>query len=603
MSPTTFRCLYQHSVRLLTVIAFSMMTFSLANAQQAVPVSVKQVDGNWTLMRDGKPYQIKGAGGEASLKLLSQLGGNSGRVWGVDETTKARLDEAHKNGITVAVGLWLEHERHGFDYSDADAVEQQAKRTLDAVKQYKNHPAVLVWGVGNEMEGEGKNPAIWKHIEDICQRIKKEDPNHPTMCVIAEMGERKIQDMHQMCPSLDIIGINSYGGAVSVPQRYRENGGKKPYIVTEFGPLGTWEVGKNNIDAIDEPTSGAKAQMYRDAYASFAADQKNCLGSYAFIWGHKQEGTATWFGLLLPNGKKLAAVDALTELWTGKPPTNRCPEIESLTLTGGNVVQGEQQVEVKLKATDPENRILQTNWVLLREADQYVTGGDKQATPPDFSSAIKRSGPEGATLKMPTLGGLYRLYAYVDNGSGAATANIPLMVEGKALEEPGKKVKLPYFVYDDAGQEQMFSPSGWMGNTDALSVEDSTDNPKTGKTCLECQYSSTSGWGGVVWQHPESDWGDKAGGVDVSGATKLSFWVRGTNGQEKIKFGFGLIGRGKPYFDTAKKEMEVQLEKDWKKVTVDLTGMDLRRIKSGFFFSAASSQEPLKFYLDGIVFE
>lgn len=571
--------------------------------QKPSKVTLESTDGRWTLKRNGAAYEIKGAGGEGSLKELAKYGGNSGRIWGVGETTLARLDEAQANGVSIAVGIWLEHERHGFDYSDQAAVERQAKLVEDAVRKFKDHPAVLVWGIGNEMEGDGKNKLIWKHIEDLCQRVKQIDPNHPTMTVIAEMGERKIQDIHELCPSVDIVGINSYGGSVSVPQRYAENGGTKPYIVTEFGPIGTWEVGKNSIDSIDEPTSGKKAQMYVDAYRAFASDSKRCLGSYAFIWGHKQEGTATWFGTLLPNGKKLAAVDALTMEWTGKPARNLCPTIQKFELVGGNVVKGEQMVEVKLTASDPEKKILQTKWVLLRDASQFVTGGDKQATPPDFSDAIKRSGPQGATLKMPTLGGLYRLYVYVDDGIGAATANVPLLVEGKALEDPGKKVKLPYYIFDEADQEQEFAPSGWMGNTNALSVEPSTNNPKTGKTCLECQYKATSGWGGVVWQHPESDWGDKPGGVDVSGAKKLSFWVRSSLGGEKIKFGFGLIGRAKPYFDTAKKEMEVQLGKDWKRVTIDLKGMDLRRIKSGFFFSAASGNQPLKFYLDGIVFE
>ena len=570
---------------------------------QAVKVTLDKNQGNWTLKREGKPYRILGAGGEGPLDMLSKSGGNSTRIWGIDKTTQARLDDAHKNGLTVALGVWLEHERHGFDYSDEAAVQQQAQRVIDAVKKYKDHPAVLVWGVGNEMEGDGKNLKIWKHVEDLCQRIKKIDPNHPTMCVIAEMGERKIQDLHEHCPSLDIIGINSYGGAVSLPQRYQQNGGTKPYIVTEFGPVGTWEVPKNSIDAIEEPTSTAKAKMYRDAYQAFAKDQANCLGCYAFIWGNKQEATATWFGLLLPDGKKLAGVDVLTKFWTGKEPKNLCPKIDKFELVGSNSVEGATTVEVKLEASHPQQRILQTKWFLLREASQYVTGGDKQETPPDFSSAIKRSGPEGATLKMPTLSGLYRLYVYVDDGKSAATANVPLLVQGKELKDPGKKVKLPYIVFDEPEKEPMFLPSGWMGNTGALQVENSTNQPKVGKTCIECQYKATSGWGGVVWQSPESDWGDKPGGVNLDGAKRLSFWVRGTSGDEKIKFGFGLIGRGKPYFDTGKKEMEVQLEKDWKKVTMDVSGMDLRRIKSGFFFSAASGTEPLKFYLDRIVFE
>ena len=49
---------------------------------------------------------------------------------------------------------------------------------------------------------------------------------------------------------------------------------------------------------------------------------------------------------------------------------------------------------------------------------------------------------------------------------------------------------------------------------------------------------------------------------------------------DKLKFGFGLIGQAKPYFDTAKKEMEVKLDRNWKQVTLDVSGMDLRRINT-----------------------
>ena len=573
---------------------------------QAVKVSLEKNESGFQLKRAGKPYYINGAGGEASFEFLAKSGGNSGRLWGVGETTLARLDEAHKNGISVALGIWLEHERHGFDYSDKTAVEKQTKAVLEAVKKYKDHPAVLVWGIGNEMEGfeAGDNPLIWGHIENVCQLVKKEDPNHPTMSVIAEVGGNKIPALHKHCPSLDIVGINSYGGSASVGKRYRESGGSKPYIVTEFGPVGTWEIQKNQIDAIEEPTSGEKAKMYVDAIRAFKADKEFCLGSYAFLWGDKQEGTPTWFGMLLPNGKKLAALDAVSQEWTGKPASNLCPVIESLELVGKNSVQADDLVEVKLKASDPEKRLLSVKWVVAKDADQFITGGDKQASPPDFSDSIKRSSSSGVTFRAPKLGGLYRVFAYVDDGVGAATANIVIRVEGKALEDPGKKVALPYVLYDEPEKAIDFSPSGFMGNVDKIKVDAACkDNPKSGSNCISCLYDSGSGWGGVVWQSPENDWGDKPGGIDVSGAKKLTFWVRGNDGDEKIKFGFGLVGRDKPYFDTAKKELEVELSKEWRQVTLDIAGMDLRRIKSGFFWAAGSTGKSFKFYLDNIEFK
>ena len=76
--------------------------------------------------------------------------------------------------ITVTVGFWLGHERHGFDYSDKAQVAAQLESAREMVLKYKDHPALLMWGVGNEMEGfdDGNNPAIWKAVNDVAAMIK-----------------------------------------------------------------------------------------------------------------------------------------------------------------------------------------------------------------------------------------------------------------------------------------------------------------------------------------------------------------------------------------------------------------------------------------------
>jgi hypothetical protein len=46
------------------------------------------------------------------------MGANSFRTWGADNL-EAQLDEAHRLGLAVTVGIWLGHERHGFNYNNA----------------------------------------------------------------------------------------------------------------------------------------------------------------------------------------------------------------------------------------------------------------------------------------------------------------------------------------------------------------------------------------------------------------------------------------------------------------------------------------------------
>ncbi|MDA0282225.1 MAG: hypothetical protein O3B86_02615 [Planctomycetota bacterium] len=94
------------------------------------------------LLRNGEPY-INGAGGDSYLAELAAVGGNSIRTWST-EKLDVILDEAHKHKLTVCVGLWLGHERHGFDYQDEISVGKQLDACMSAVRKYKDHPAADV---------------------------------------------------------------------------------------------------------------------------------------------------------------------------------------------------------------------------------------------------------------------------------------------------------------------------------------------------------------------------------------------------------------------------------------------------------------------------
>jgi hypothetical protein len=188
--------------------------------------------------------------------------------------------------------------------------------------------------LGNEMEGDGNDPNVWKAVEEIARMVKQIDPSHPTVTVIAELGANgiKAKQVRALCPSIDILGVNSYGGAASLAQRLKAAGWTKPYLVTEFGPNGPWEAGKTAWGAPLEPTSTKKARDYADRYAASVASQKGwCLGSYVFLWGDKVEGTPTWFGMFLPGtGERLGTVDAMARSWSGNTPRQPVPEISSV---------------------------------------------------------------------------------------------------------------------------------------------------------------------------------------------------------------------------------------------------------------------------------
>jgi hypothetical protein len=159
-------------------------------------------------------------------------------------------------------------------------------------------------------------------------------------------------------------------------------------------------------------------------------------------------------------------------------------------------------------------------------------------------------------------------------------------------------------VYADGMASSPFAPAGWMGNQVAIKLDDKCKlNPHEGDTCIKLQYLAADKWGGIIWQDPPNDWGDKPGGYNLTGATKLTFWARGEAGGEKVKFVFGVIKSEKPHFDTASGELEVVLTKEWTQYSFDLTGKNLERIKTGFGWSLSGQGKPVTFYVDDVKYE
>lgn len=587
-------------------LAAAVLLTSLCHAQPHQPtVTLEQTDAGYRLLRDGEEVLIKGAGGSDHLEALAEAGGNSVRTWdaqGID----GLLDRANELGLTVTVGIWLGQPQQGFDYRSASAVAGQLDRVRGYIEQYKDHPAVLMWGLGNEMEGDGSDAGVWMAVNQAAALAHELDPNHPTMTVIAELGGEKVRNLHRFCPEIDVVGINSYAGLQSIPERYAEAGGTKPYVVTEFGPPGHWEVGRTDWDAPIEPSSTEKGGWYRRGYeAAVLGNPELCLGSYAFLWGHKQEATRTWFGMFLPDGTRLGVVDVMTELWSGEVPENLCPQVEDLIVDAADGLGPGEQITATLSAFDPEEDELTVRWELRSESGAHGLGGGAQATTEAFPEAIVTSEGMAAEVKMPEFGGAFRLFAYVHDGQGAAVANVPLHLDGPARVFKAPRASLPLVLYADDLETMPYIPAGWMGRTDAIAVDGQCrDEPHTGATCMKVDYTAPDGWAGASWQSSEGDWGDRPGGLDLTGARRLTLWARGEKGGEKVEFKLGILGADKAFPDSASAGLgTVSLTQEWQQYTIPLQGRDLSCIKTGFVWVVAGQGGPLTFYLDDVQYE
>lgn len=404
--------------------------------REPIKVEVRKQDGQYKLYRDGKPYYIKGAGGHLYMDKVAKYGGNSIRTWGL-EGTEELLNEAHKHGLSVLFGLWVQHERHGFNYDNAEKVAVQLERFTETVRQFKDHPALLAWGIGNEVDLLYTNTKVWDAINDIAEMIHREDPNHPTVTTTAGIDKAKIELIKEKCPAIDIYAVNAYADLPNVPTKIRTYGWKGPYLVTEWGMTGHWEIAKTNWGVAIEETSSEKAKVYRSRYAKIVEDSAQCLGSYVFNWGSKIEYTPTWCGMFLSSGEETETVGVMEYVWTGNWPQNKSPQIAGITMDRfpakkSIVVAPNSLHRLSAPATDPEGDPLMYEWVLMYESTNKLAGGDPEAKPKEIKGRITAEHPGSATIVAPSIIGAYRVYVYIYDGNNhAATANFPFYVDSE----------------------------------------------------------------------------------------------------------------------------------------------------------------------------
>jgi hypothetical protein len=180
-------------------------------------------------------------------------------------------------------------------------------------------------------------------------------------------------------------------------------------------------------------TSHEKAEFaIGNYYRTVAAHRDRCLGSYVFLWGHKQERTATWFGLLLPTGERTELAEAVSQAWTGRRPSNRAPRLYRIETTAAmqRVTPG-ARFSARAVARDPDTGdTLTARWIVRAETTDARSGGDAEAAPPDFPDAIVKTDGLTCEFVAPTQPGPYRLFVYLLDGKGnAATANVPFFVQ------------------------------------------------------------------------------------------------------------------------------------------------------------------------------
>ncbi len=410
-------------------------------------VEIKEVDGQYNFYVNDEVFEIKGVGINYTdghdFEALDKAGGNAFRTWTV-KNAGAELAAAEKYGFMVAMGISIGKELYGFDYNDKKAVAKQFKEVKAIVKRYKNHPNVLCWVVGNELNllfnknGTLRpvNPKVYDAMADIVNFIHKEDPNHPVTMTFAGVIDEHLKVALERCPQIDIVSVQVYGDLENVEERMKNTGIQKPYMITEFGPMGFWEMPKTVWNREIEEVSGPKADgiLKRIKKGLINNTSGKCLGGFAFEWGQKQERTPTWYGMFHKDGSQTETIDNLTKLWTGKYPENRAPRVDSLWLDGKKATDNiylkpNQKYTAQVFASEPDNDTLVYKWVVSKEVIKRSQGGEKELEPPVINIEVLVD-KEGKFTFLAPKEGEYRILVYVyDNKGKAGGGNIPFMVK------------------------------------------------------------------------------------------------------------------------------------------------------------------------------
>jgi hypothetical protein len=441
---TDYISLIMRQILFLLIIAFSLINFSSCTKKDPMrtpsKVEISQIDGKYHFVINGNIFDVKGAGGGGRLDLLHQAGGNSVRTWGSDNGSQI-LDSAYKYKIMVAMGLSMGQELHGFDYNDTAAVGKQYRKNIAAIEKYKNHPALLCWVVGNELNlapdrGIPVNPKVYDAVKDIVGYIHKNDPNHPATTPFAGVNGEQIKVGLEHCPDLDFVSVQVYGSLGQMAEMIKNAEISKPFAITEYGPYGHWEMPQTVWGReIEEPSSKKASGMYERIQKGIVNDPTGlCLGGYVFLWGQKQERTPTWYGMFLKTGEATAVVDELTRYWSGNYPENRAPLTDSLKLNDKNAIDNiyinpGSVCYAKVYVTEPDNDSVSYKWVLLREVKERSQGGAREIEPDDVELNILSDSEGQLKFKAPAETGEYRLFSYVYDGKNkAGTANLPFYV-------------------------------------------------------------------------------------------------------------------------------------------------------------------------------
>jgi hypothetical protein len=241
----------------------------------------------------------------ADFPLIHRMGANTIRTYALLNTNSQVsqvlqvLDQAQANNLYVVMGYFVQSYP---GYNIAANESQIQNELLTSVANYKNHPAVLMWMIGNEQNlNNGNNTTWYNFLNTLAGLVKAADPNHPVGSVEGEcpqggcattsynIGNVAVQADDSHMTSLDIWGVTAYRGK-SFQGLFQAlvSSTTKPIYVAEFGK-------DAYRDATGLEDQAMQANYLAPQWQEIAANLSASDPSHILIGGTVFEWTDEWW--------------------------------------------------------------------------------------------------------------------------------------------------------------------------------------------------------------------------------------------------------------------------------------------------------------------
>jgi len=410
---------------LLTCSAITALLLTTTFLSHAATCRITGTKNDWILEVDGKPFTIKGVGcAEISgrddadyFRLAVDMGATAIRTWGSEQGTKEYLDKANEYGLKVDAGIWLPHcnwrqKKKVYSYiDDPEKLQALEDEVLAYVKSVKDHPALIMWNVGNETllftNEEHERLAFCRFLKQLIVKIKAIDPDHPVLYTAATANMFPYLKDH--VGNLDIIGVNTYGGVDYIAEKMTALNWEIPFLVTELGPPLPLNLPKDEFNRTIDTADYEKSFSYQFLLGEVDRYRGPGLGAFAFYLGETTQESLTWWNLTF--GPYLReSYHVIREHYTGEVMANKPPFCTGLEIDKNQVQPGEV-ITASIKARDRENDTL-TYKVMVGTSFENIL---KLQVNNEVPVEVLETGPT-SRFRAPEKPDIYKLHALVFDG-------------------------------------------------------------------------------------------------------------------------------------------------------------------------------------------